>query len=873
MPSDTGSQRMGRMLLAVLYFGASVLDHSVGYLWQANLPGGDNQPQDDGANCTDNMSGEGFNCSSSADAGPRRNGAFPRDKPWSFGWWRIRGTAEYIFGRGGVASDDEIPQDYESWFSTPEGTGRLGRDAGWIGYFVDSVGVAAFGAWWCYAAWTGIGAGAIILLGLLAYSIQTLLAPVRWVTTVVGYAWGPLSCCCRRAGDEPAPLPEGPPLARNVEWRGPATGWPAETRYLQEKVKGRGSRRRLNDVLVRVHGQVARLQQDESSQRRIDTHGLKVKFLGITGCTSRQFRRELEDIGEIHLCRQVECGVEHGMHVKEYAGIDREALLDLHQYANGSPRWLLGVFCRCFWRGGSVLLVCLLCLCCCGGARRSRQLRRPDGGVRDLGPDSESEAEIDECSCQAVRVGVIQDGHMRPLSPHGCGDLACSEETILLDEDAAVSDIRPPAPGQNGTVSLCTHHRQLYLSASAKRKCGVLICYKAAKGVRHGVPLCFDHLEEHGGGAAARRDSPHPKGLFNGFRRRFGRRDAEAVRSRSPGDAVARPGRDRKAPEPPAGEAREEPKTPPRQVPRPQSAGPDGGGIPSPPKSPPFEEAVGRPLWVKCNCKGVRRLVVKLDYFRSSVAVDPEMIDRQGPDGEEAYIRKLLKEVPEECHAIGLDVKCYWVEDSHVARLRAWEGRRVADGKKIDDGARKDLEINFPQRIRKHAQGCCESEVWPTYPAEADLGIDRQVRGRESRISQAVVDKPRSRSRSHSLARAMREEEEERLRKAVDQGADATKVEEVDNPDVKQLLDTYEVACQSGQNGAEALGTLEMIYEIGEEALQKTLGRFMKEPAGQRDTHYTDLCLQALHGLRTRGTLPVQDAEEVTWMLWVLLPC
>ena len=886
MPSDTGSQRMGRMLLAVLYFGASVLDHSVGYLWQANLPGGDNQPQDDGANCTDNMSGEGFNCSSGADAGPGRNGTFSRDKPWSFGWWRIRGTAEYIFGRGGVASDDEILQDHESWFSTPEGTGRLGRDAGWIGYFVDSVGVAAFGAWWCYAAWTGIGAGAIILLGLLAYSIQTLLAPVRWVTTVVGYAWGPLSCCCRRAGDEPAPLPEGPPLARNVEWRGPATGWPAETRYLQEKVKGRGSRRRLNDVLIRVHGQVARLQQDESSQRRIDTHGLKVKFLGITGCTSRQFRRELEDIGEIHLCRQVECGVEHGMHVKEYAGIDREALLDLHQYANGSPRWLLGVICRCFWRGGSVLLVCLRCLCCCGGTRRSRQLRRPDGGVRDLGPDSESEAEIDECSCQAVRVGVIQDGHMRPLSPHGCGDLACSEETILLDEDAAVSDIRPPAPGQNGTVSLCTHHRQLYLSASAKRKCGVLICYKAAKGARHGVPLCFDHLEEHGGGAVARRDSPHFKGLFNGFRRRFGRRDVEATRSRSPGDAVARPGRDRKAPEPPAGGAREEPKTPPRRVPRPQSAGPDGGGIPSPPKSPPFEEAVGRPLWVKCNCKGVqgdarqwiqvlgrvtrenfqvrgaRRLVVRLDYFRSSVAVDPEMIDRQGPDGEEAYIRKLLKEVPEECHALGLDVKCYWVEDSQVARLRAWEGRRVADGKKIEDGARKDLEANFPQRIRKHAQGCCESEVWPTYPAEADLGIDRQVRGRESRISQAVVDKPRSRSRSHSLARAMREEEEERLRRAVDQGAD-TKAEEVDNPDVKQLLDTYEVACQSGQNGAEALGTLEMIYEIGEEALQKALGRFMKEPAGQRDAHYTDLCLQALHGLRTRGAIPVQDAEEV----------
>ena len=540
---------MSRMLLVALYFGAEVLDHSVGYLWQANLPGGSNQHGENGTNGTTNVSGGSPGCDTDDDIGSSDDGTYPRDSSWTFGWWRIRGTVEYIFGRNEAASEDRSRGDSETWFSTPEGTGRMGRDAGWIGYFIDSLGVSAFGSWWAYAAWTGIGAGAIILLGLLAYSLQTLLAPVRWVTTMLSYARGPISCCCRRSSDDTTPFPEGPPLARNVEWRGPATGWPAETRYLQEKVKGRGSRRRLNDVLVRVHGQVARLQQDESSQRRIDTHGLKVKFLGITGCTSRQFRRELEDVGEIHLCRQIECGVEHGMHVKEYAGVDREALLDLHQYANGSPRWLLGVLCRCFWTGGSLLFGFIRCLCCCGGGRRQRQLRRPDGGVRDLGPDSESEAEIDECSCQAVKVGVIQDGHMRPLAPHGCGDLACNEETILLDEDAAVSDIRPPAPGQNGVVSLCTHHRQLYLSASAKRKCGVLICYKAAKGARHGVPLCFDHLEEHGGGSATRRDSPHPKGLLNGFRRRFGRREAEAARSRSPGDAVERPGRDRKAPE------------------------------------------------------------------------------------------------------------------------------------------------------------------------------------------------------------------------------------------------------------------------------------------------------------------------------------
>ena len=598
-PEVQGHTEMNRMFLVALYFGAGVLEHSVGYLWQVNLPEGSESPSNE-TKRHGNATGDDTVGNADYEEGFGRNETRKQDDSWSYGWWRVRGKVEYIFGRR-ASTDGNDQGDNGNWFSTPEGTGRMGRDAGWIGYFFDSVGLAAFGSWWGYAAWGGITAGIIILLGLLAYSVQTLLTPVRWATTMVSYALGPLSCCCRRGRGDDVPLPEGPPLARSVEWRGPATGWPAETRYLQEKVKGRGSRRRLNDVVVRVRGQVARLQQDESSQRRIDTHGLKVKFLSITGCTSRQFRRELEDVGEVHLCRQVECGVEHGMHVKEYAGVDREALLDLHLYANGSPRWLLGVLCRCFWKGGVTLFSCIQCLCCCGSGRRPRQLRRPDGGVRDLGPDSESEAEVDECSCQAVRVGVIQDGQMRPLAPHGCGDLSCNEETILLDEDAAVSDIRPPAPGQNGSVSLCTHHRQLYLSASAKRKCGVLICYKVAKGARHGVPLCFDHLEEHGGGSTARKDSPHPKGLFTGFRRRFGRRDAEAARSRSPGDAMTRPGKDRKGTEVPAATNPEDPKTPPRRSTRPHSAGPAGGGIPSPPKSPPFEEAVGRPVWVKCE--------------------------------------------------------------------------------------------------------------------------------------------------------------------------------------------------------------------------------------------------------------------------------
>ena len=54
-----------------------------------------------------------------------------------------------------------------------------------------------------------------------------------------------------------------------------------------------------------------------------------------------------------------------------------------------------------------------------------------------------------------------------------------------------------------------------------------------------------------------------------------------------------------------------------------------------------------------------------------------------------------------------------------------------------------------------------------------------------------------------------------------------------------------------------------MIYEVSAETLQRMLGRYMKEPTSQRENHYTDLCLQVLHGLRARGETPLRDAEEV----------
>ena len=54
-----------------------------------------------------------------------------------------------------------------------------------------------------------------------------------------------------------------------------------------------------------------------------------------------------------------------------------------------------------------------------------------------------------------------------------------------------------------------------------------------------------------------------------------------------------------------------------------------------------------------------------------------------------------------------------------------------------------------------------------------------------------------------------------------------------------------------------------MIYETTGDRLQRLMGSYMKEPSSQRDTRYTDLCLQVLHELKLRGEAQPADAEEV----------
>ena len=324
------------------------------------------------------------------------------------GFW-IEGYIWAWWQSGYQAYDAAAP----GWFGLPGRPGRLRTEGGWAGYFADGVGVQAFGEWWPLVAYFTAGILMVGALGVLAYSLHTLSAPFRAVGRGL-HCLARACCCCRRPQGVEAHLPSAPPTMTEVEWHGPKTGWPTETRYLQQRLKGRGSRRRLNDVVIRRDGHVARLHQEESLLKRIDSDGLRVKFSSVASCTSRQFRRDLEDAGEVHLCRQLECRAEHPLHVQEFAGVDHEALLDLHCFAHGSSRWLLGMI----WRNALHCIGCIFTFtrwifkrCCMTPARRT--IRGEDGHERALDPESESEAEGDEATCQGVRVGLILCAHWR----------------------------------------------------------------------------------------------------------------------------------------------------------------------------------------------------------------------------------------------------------------------------------------------------------------------------------------------------------------------------------------------------------------------------------------------------------------------------
>lgn len=163
----------------------------------------------------------------------------------------------------------------------------------------------------------------------------------------------------------------------------------------------------------------------------------------------------------------------------------------------------------------------------------------PQGAVV-IGPD-ESESELSDAGtrCDAVLVGIDSGGKMEAPAANGCHEPCLGEAAALLDEDAAVSDVPPPAEGGHVQVKLCTHSRQLYQARSYMRKCAHVTCFRRTSGAHGGVAYCNQHLEIHCGAAAAEATAT---GATSESRRKSGPPPAiQACRSHHRRPAVAAP--------------------------------------------------------------------------------------------------------------------------------------------------------------------------------------------------------------------------------------------------------------------------------------------------------------------------------------------
>ena len=171
-------------------------------------------------------------------------------------------------------------------------------------YLADQTGYWAFGDWWSFVGRIIVIALVALILALMSYAVRTLLSPLQMVVR----AWNFFGICkVPDAVEELLPPPQA--TAQSFVWYGPSSRRQPDTPYLQTVVKGRGARRRPNELMIRVDGQVARITLDTSENHRIDRHGLVINCLEVLSSSGRTLRSKLfnSEKRALHLCRHADC--------------------------------------------------------------------------------------------------------------------------------------------------------------------------------------------------------------------------------------------------------------------------------------------------------------------------------------------------------------------------------------------------------------------------------------------------------------------------------------------------------------------------------------------------------------------------------------
>ena len=312
-----------------------------------------------------------------------------------------------------------------------------------------------FGRYWPWAASSTLGLGLLACMVALAWSCQIL--------------HNTICCCCgrreRRSEEEllqeplhcSSPSSTHPGKSRLHESFLCGTSSPPSCGYRilpKEGPRTLRTGRRLNDLIIKIEGEAARLQLDRESSSRIDRHGLLFKYSRVKGATTRRLREQLENQNVIHLCKQDGCTHSAGLHCSCYAAVDCEALVDLGAYG-GFSAWRLGVLLA--RAGGALQRVlhrgCVWCRYKTAGSgdpwTRSPSQRRRSSMI----PAKQHEW---DSKCK----GSTRPSHQRSVGTELLQSLLDflneTKNFLISGEDHA---------------RLCNHHKQLYMLSCQGRKC------------------------------------------------------------------------------------------------------------------------------------------------------------------------------------------------------------------------------------------------------------------------------------------------------------------------------------------------------------------------------------------------------------------
>lgn len=220
----------------------------------------------------------------------------------------------------------------------------------------------------------------------------------------------------------------------------------------------------------------------------------------------------------------------------------------------------------------------------------------------------------------------------------------------------------------------------------------------------------------------------------------------------------------------------------------------------------------------------------------------------------------LITEQPEDAVALGFDIKGYIVPSTLVPRLQAWEGREVGSGHRIDGETLKRCKKDLGSLVTKHSAGYVKGETWPSWPAEAELGLDKHLEDTPPPRSQPA--RRRSRSRSHSLSRAMKEEDD---RKSRESATPPTGQVDVEHEEIAggTIVEAYETAGQTGQTHEEALDTVRIIFELDAEEIKQQLRTYVRKHCGTQDATVSG-CINLLKKMSNTAeviTAPKEDSK------------